>query len=196
MTDAPQDIAVHKAAARRFAAEARAGAHAADSALAADAVADAFLARFPPQPDRVVSGYWPIGTEIDPRPLLLRLHEAGAPCALPTVIAPGAPLAFRRWTPDAELFPGPFRVPSPGSEAEALRPDVVLAPMLAFDRRGMRLGYGAGFYDRTLAQLRQGGTVLAVGLAFAAQELPEVPVDAFDAPLDAVLTEREFIDLR
>lgn len=135
----------------------------------------------------VLAGYLPIGTEIDPVPVMARF-AARLPVCVPVVAAPGTPLAFRGWRPGCALVRGRFGVAVPADGA-ALSPDLLIVPLLAFDRAGRRLGYGGGYYDRTLAALRARGPVIAVGLAFAAQEVPEVPHGSLDAPLDGVVTE-------
>jgi 5-formyltetrahydrofolate cyclo-ligase len=137
-----------------------------------------------------VAGYWPMRSEIDPRPALSRLHDAGATLALPVVVARHAPLEFHRWTPGAPLKRGGFGTQVP-SLAEEVQPRALIVPLLAFDRHGWRLGYGGGFYDRTLAALRAEGPVLAIGFAYAAQEVPEVPHSVDDQPLDLIVTERD-----
>jgi len=167
----------------------RAAAHARSGDGAALAVRDAFLDQVPVPAGAVVAGYSPIRDELDVMPLMERLAAAHI-CALPVVTAPATPLVFRRWRPGDALERGQFGVASPGASASELRPDVLLVPMLAFDRFGRRMGYGAGFYDRTLARLRSQGTVLAVGIAFAEQEVPSVPVDGHDQALDWIVTER------
>ena len=138
---------------------------------------------------RVVAGYWPVGDEVDLRPLLVHLHGAGFVCALPVVTAPGEPLDFRRWHPGATLRPAGFGLREPGEEAPEVIPDVVLAPLLAFDAEGYRLGHGAAYYDRTLEVLRGAGTVLAVGIGFAVQEVVQVPRSKHDQRLDWIVTE-------
>ena len=111
-----------------------------------------------------------------------------AQACVPEVVAKGQPLQFRRWSPDTALVAGAFGVMVPADTAITI-PDVVIVPMLAFDRAGFRLGYGGGFYDRTLAALRANGACLAVGLAYAAQQAATLPVDRFDQPLDLIVTE-------
>jgi len=139
---------------------------------------------------RIVGGYWPLEDEIDSRPLLHRLAKEGFALALPCVTLPEAPLVFRRWRPGDPLRPGHFRVMEPAPEAETVSPDLLLVPMLAFDREGFRLGYGGGFYDRTIAALEgKGGAPRRVGLAFAGQEVDHVPREPHDVPLDTILTE-------
>jgi 5-formyltetrahydrofolate cyclo-ligase len=143
----------------------------------------------------VVAGYWPIADEIDCRPLLAALAVLGCALALPVVAGPGQPLLFRAWAPGAPLETGPHGTRQPGPDAALVRPTVVLVPLLAFDRALYRLGYGGGYYDRTLESLRnrsqvRGGYLSAIGLAYAAQEVSAVPRDGKDQRLDAVLTER------
>jgi 5-formyltetrahydrofolate cyclo-ligase len=143
----------------------------------------------------VVSGYWPIGSEIDPRALMRHLHERGHPIALPVVIAKTRPLVFRAWRPGDPLEPAGFGTRVPIAAKPELEPCTLIVPLLAFDRAGYRLGYGGGFYDQTLTRLRRGGEVLAVGAAYAAQEVAEVPHGGDDQPLDWVVTEAEAIDI-
>ena len=142
------------------------------------------------EPGWVVSGYWPLRDELDIRHLLTELHGEGMQLALPVVQGRGKPLLFRRWRPDDELVPAGFGLSEPPADAPERVPRVVLAPLLAVDPQGNRLGYGAGYYDRTLQWLRARGPVTAVGVAFEAQRVPEVPHDGRDAPLDWVVTEQ------
>jgi 5-formyltetrahydrofolate cyclo-ligase len=169
-------------------------------AHASNPVAGATLAAiFPrdrlPAPGAVVSGYWPFRTEVDPRPLMARLKRAGARLALPVTPPKGSDgaLSFRLWPLGAPLAPGPFGTPEPGPECEAVTPELLLVPLLAFDRTGHRLGYGQGHFDRTLQRLRAEGTVFAVGLAYAAQEVERIPSQDHDQSLDAIVTERAYI---
>ena len=148
------------------------------------------LDHMPPAPGAVVAGFWPIGQEIDIRPLLHALHDRGHPVALPVTPRRGHPLSFRRWRPGDALARGPMGTRQPADTAEPLTPAFLLVPLLAFDRCGHRLGYGGGYYDRTLAAL-PGAT--ALGVAHAAQELDEVPAGPDDAPLAAVATEAGLI---
>ena len=135
------------------------------------------------------AGYHAIGSELSPWPVLRRLQAAGARIALPVAPEPGAALMFRAWDPDQPLAPDAARIPSPTDAAEALAPDLVIAPLLGFDGAGYRLGQGGGYYDRTLDALRAAGSVFVIGLAFAGQEVDQVPRDDHDQPLDAILTE-------
>lgn len=148
------------------------------------------LDHMPPPPGAVVAGFWPMGHEIDIRPLLHALHERGHPIALPVTPKRGNPLHFRRWRPGDDLARGPMGTRQPPETADPLTPSFLLVPLLAFDRRGNRLGYGAGYYDRTLATLP--GAV-ALGVAHAAQELDEVPAGPDDARLHAIATEAGLI---
>lgn len=142
----------------------------------------------------VIGGYWPIGDEFDPRPLMLRLASQGVGLALPVITEPGAPLAFRSWQPGTALKPGPQGTSEPEGPLCTDAVIMVLVPLLAFDRRGQRLGYGGGYYDRTLAMLRhRPGFCHAIGMGFAAQRVAQVPAGPMDAPLDAILTEQAFI---
>lgn len=171
-----------KALARAEAFARRAVAFAAGQGQAAEILAD-FLAD---QKGKVLSGYMPMRTEIDPLPAMAA-HQG--PVGVPVIIAKATPLRFREWSPGAKLVEGAFKAMIP-EEGIWVEPQVLIVPMLAFDARGYRLGYGGGFYDRTLEGLRAKGPVLAVGFAFAAQEVAEVPIDVFDQRLDAVVTEK------
>ena len=167
----------------------RAGAHESGSQTAGVTIARHGLALLGESRPGTVSGYYPFDTEIDCLPLLAALESAGWRIALPVVVARGEPLLFRRWTVGAPLHKGVWDIPVPDDAAEIVVPDVLLAPLLAFDKSGFRLGYGGGFYDRSLQRLRAAGTATAVGVAYAVQEMERCPREAFDQPLDAVLTE-------
>jgi 5-formyltetrahydrofolate cyclo-ligase len=144
----------------------------------------------------VVSGYAPIRSEIDPTPLMRRLAAQGAQLALPVIAARDAPLIFRVWSPGDELQRGPLGILEPSPMTAQIIPDILLVPLAAFDRSGHRIGYGAGHYDRTFAQLRQSKAVTAVGIAFAVQEINAVPALSHDVALDYVLTETQSFDFR
>ena len=149
-----------------------------------------FLDAITPAPRCVVSGYWPMGDEFDVRPLLEALDARGHPIGLPVVVGKEQPLIFRRWRRGDALEPAAFGTSVPGEGAEALTPSLLLVPLLAVDPRGFRLGYGGGFYDRTLDGLRQAGAaVTAVGICFDAQCIASVPTNATDQPLDWLVTE-------
>lgn len=139
-----------------------------------------------------IAGYWPVGTEIDPRPLLALLAKAGREIALPRMESRAGPARFLGWRAGEPLTPDAYGVPCPPATGRELAPRLVLAPLLAFDRAGRRLGQGGGHYDRILAALKPAGAI-AVGLAYAAQEMPEVPAGPHDQTLHWVLTEREAI---
>jgi 5-formyltetrahydrofolate cyclo-ligase len=143
------------------------------------------LAGFPPPAGAVVSGFWPLEGEIDIRPLLEILHERGHVVALPETTPLGNPLIFRHWTPGAPMICERFSTFRP--DGPVVVPDFLLVPLLAFDAAGRRLGYGGGYYDRTLALLPH---AVSVGCAYAAQQLDEVPAGEYDARLHAVATER------
>ena len=140
-------------------------------------------------PFSVVAGYHAIGSELNPWPALRRLAAHGARIVLPVAAQEGAPLQFRAWDADQPLKPDAARVPSPTDDAEALTPDLVIAPLLAFDADGFRLGQGGGYYDRTLQSLRAQGPVFVIGLGYAGQQVDQVPRDPHDQPLDAIVTE-------
>ncbi len=141
-------------------------------------------------PDGPVSGYLAIGDEVDVAPCLADLAAAGRVTCLPVVAAPAAPLAFRAWRPGDDLEAGPLGTRHPAGAAPEVTPGLLIVPLLAFDRTGYRLGWGGGFYDRTLAGLRQGaGGVIAVGVGYAAQEVDAVPRDQYDEALDWIVTE-------
>lgn len=140
----------------------------------------------------VVAGYWPMGDEMDARPLMTRLERAGARLALPHVPAPNTAPTFRAWSVGAPIMQDYVGAPGAAPEAASLRPTIILAPLIAFDRAGGRLGRGGGHYDRAIAQWRPFGAI-AVGLAFAAQEAAAVPMGAHDQRLAWILTEAEAI---
>jgi 5-formyltetrahydrofolate cyclo-ligase len=141
----------------------------------------------------VVSVYWPIRSELNTRLLIEALHEKGFPVALPVMVAVKRPLLFHAFAPEDELVKGPFGLSEPSSDKPMLEPAIVFAPLAAFDRKGFRLGYGAGMYDATIAALRQSREVVAVGVAFAIQEADAIPIEPHDQKLDYIVTERETI---
>lgn len=147
------------------------------------------------QAEAACSVWWPMGEELDVRPLLARLHFAGHPVGLPVVAGRARPLVFRRWRPQDALVPGGFGTSIPSEDKPEIDPRVLFVPLLAFDRAGYRVGYGGGFYDRTLEALRAKGPRLAVGLAFAAQEMESIPRDGHDQKLDWIVTEKETVRL-
>jgi 5-formyltetrahydrofolate cyclo-ligase len=153
------------------------------AAAAATIAARAFPVKV--DPGMVVSGFSPMKTEINPIPLMRRLADAGAKLALPAVAGRGNPLTSGQWG---------IREPFP--DARVVEPDILIVPLAAFDRVGHRIGYGAGYYDMTINALRAKKAIVAIGIAFAAQEIASVPATEHDARLDLVLTEREIIDFR
>jgi 5-formyltetrahydrofolate cyclo-ligase len=187
----PPDLVRRKASLRAAAVERRAAIPGSYVRQAADAVAARVADELQIPHGATVAGYWPLEGELDPRPALQRLRERGHALALPRLNGRGQPLLFLAWDQGDELVPGTFDLREPHPSRPPRLPDVVLAPLLAFDSRGGRLGYGMGYYDRTLAHLRaQGRRPLAIGIAFAAQEVDEVPVGPTDVLLDGVVTER------
>jgi 5-formyltetrahydrofolate cyclo-ligase len=156
---------------------------------AALALAENALGFFAQSEPGIVSGFHPHMSEISVLPLLARLVSMGWTTCLPVVTGKGQPLVFRAWEPGDPLIRGLWDIKVPQEDAAEVIPDMLLVPMLAFDRKGHRLGYGGGFYDRTLALLRTTKVVTAIGVAYAAQEMEHVPHGAHDAVLDAVLTE-------
>ncbi|WP_422015413.1 5-formyltetrahydrofolate cyclo-ligase [Reyranella sp.] len=161
-----------------------------DREAAAEALLACFRLERPIELPSVVSGFWPIKDEIDIRPLMTHLHAEGCRVALPVVQGRGQRLSFRAWRPGEPLESGVFGTLQPSSRCETLEPDALLVPLLACDAEGWRLGYGGGFYDRTLEDLRKRRKVTAVGVGFDLQLVPEVPHGADDQRLDWLLTDR------
>ena len=180
---------------RRDAALRRNALPAADRAKAAETIAVRGLP-VPIASGTIVSGFSPLKSEINPIPLMRALADLGAQLALPVVAGRGNPLIMRAFAFGDALVSGQWGIRQPKSEAPEVAPDILLVPLLAFDRTGNRIGYGAGYYDMTIAKNRAIKPVLAIGIAYAAQEITAVPVTERDACLDLVLTEREIIDLR
>ncbi|MFQ5439409.1 MAG: 5-formyltetrahydrofolate cyclo-ligase [Paracoccaceae bacterium] len=135
-----------------------------------------------------VAGYMPIRTEINPLSVMRDLDAAGRVVCVPVIEAAGKPLLFSRWREGGAMTGGPFGATVPAS-ADYVEPDIIVTPLVAFDRRGFRLGYGGGYYDRTLEKLRQKKRIIAIGFAYGAQELPTVPTEPTDQRLDAVVTQ-------
>lgn len=183
-------LAEIKRALRPEAVAARARAHAALAPQAAEALAETGL-RFLGEPaGRTVSGFMSFGEEIGVLPLVARLAKDGWRTAMPVIEGPRRPLAFRAWRPGEATVAGVWDIPRPADNAPLVEPDVLLVPLLAFDAEGYRLGYGGGFYDRTLARLRAMKPVVAVGVAYSAQEIARAPRGEFDQPVDWILTEQ------
>ncbi len=175
-----------KAAARKAAFAARKAAHANVQAASATKHLLAAIGR---AKGRIIAGYMPIRTEISPLSAMSELHALGARLCVPVIKGEGQSLDFREWTPDCTMESGPFgaQIPTTG---DWLTPDTLIVPLVAFDANLNRLGYGGGFYDRTLERLRSAAPTRAIGFAYAAQELPDVPQEPTDQPLDALVTEQ------
>jgi len=155
------------------------------------ALAGALATQLVPGTDRgpvVVSSYWSMGAELAPEHLETRLRADGHTLCLPVMVGKGRPLVFRRWAPGDPMVDRMWGIREPAATAPEVVPDVLMVPLLAFDREGWRLGYGGGFYDRTLQALRASKPILAVGLAYDEQEVDAVPHLDYDQPLDWVLT--------
>jgi 5-formyltetrahydrofolate cyclo-ligase len=180
----------------RAALQARRDALPADQRQAAAQIIAARVFPIPVALGTIVSGFMPLKSEINPLPLMQKLAGAGASLALPVIAGRGNPLVMRAWSWGEPLNAGVWGIREPKPEAPEVDPDILLVPLLAFDRSGQRIGYGAGYYDMTIARLRARKMITAIGIAFAAQEIAAVPTTDFDAPLDLVLTERETIELR
>jgi 5-formyltetrahydrofolate cyclo-ligase len=185
-------IASEKAALRRQALTRRNAIPADTRAAAALALAARPLPFALPE-NAIASGFMPLKSEINPLPLMRKLSDAGAALALPVVVGRGRPLEMRAFAFGDPLISGVWGIREPRRSAPELAPDILLVPLLAFDRSGYRIGHGAGYYDLTITALRSRKPVLAVGIAFAVQEVAQVPKTARDARLDLVLTEREII---
>jgi len=186
MTD-PSDLASLKAQLRLDARRARQDA---DPRGAGDAAAALFPAEL--AGPGIIAGYWPLGRELDPLPLVARLRSSGAEIALPRIADRSGAARFLLWPPAGDLTPDAFGAPAPPATSPEVVPHLILTPLLAFDRAGGRLGQGGGHYDRILGRLKPQG-VVTVGLAYAIQEIDSVPRGAHDIDLDWVVTEREAI---
>ena len=150
----------------------------------------------PIAPGMIVSGFMPLKSEINPLPLMKTLAAAGAQLALPAIAGRGKPLTMRAYAFGDEFARGQWGIREPKPERPEVFPDVLIVPLACFDRAGHRIGYGAGYYDITINALRAKKQVVAIGIGFAAQEIPQVPATERDERLDLVLTEREVIDFR
>lgn len=186
---APAELDAAKRRCRAVAAEMRARVHAEAGTTVGSRLAAIGLDFLEVEAGQVVSGFTPVGDEVDVVPLMARLAGEGWRTGLPVVVGRGRALLFRAWAPGEPTVAGAWTIPVPPESAPEVEPDVLLVPMLAFDAAGYRLGYGGGFYDRTLSALRAARPVVAVGVAFAGQEIPQVPRGRHDEPLDWILTE-------
>jgi 5-formyltetrahydrofolate cyclo-ligase len=163
------------------------------------AAAEAITARGLPvdiTPGMIVSGFMPMKSEINPLPLLRKFSAAGAQLALPCIAGRGKPLIMRGWKFGDAFKAGQWGIREPVPEAPEVAPDILIVPLACFDRAGHRIGFGAGYYDMTIRALRQKKKIVAIGIAFAAQEIAAVPATERDERLDFVLTERDVIDFR
>ncbi len=176
-----------KAGLRATAHKKRAAIYSNQRSEAARAAAEHFRTAVALAPGEVVALYWPIRDELDCKPVLTQLVDSGQPVCLPVVLGEEQPLELRLWEEGTPLFPSGFGTLAPADTAPVVEPDVIVMPLLGFDRHGTRLGYGGGYYDRTLSMLTK--TPRLIGYAFACQELDHVPRDSHDVPLDAVVTE-------
>lgn len=185
-----EDRATAKAVARTAGFARRKAAHAVDRGVAAGMLSS-LLAGYRGVP---LSGYMPIRTEIDPLPAMAEASAHG-PVGVPVIEGTGQPLRFARWEPEMQMVRGAFGAMIP-AEPEFFDPEIVIVPLVAFDAKGGRLGYGGGFYDRTLEELRARQATLAIGFAYAAQEAETLPLEPTDQPLDLIVTEAHILDLR
>lgn len=190
LSKSKDDLTEAKAEARKTALDTRREAR---DTIAGATAAQHLLEQLRGHSGQVISGYMPIRTEIDPLPAMLGMM-AHSRVTVPVIQGDGLPLIFREWTPDAEMIDGPFGAMVP-AEGDFLDPTVLIVPLLAFDREGYRLGYGGGYYDRTLEELRAKGPCTAIGFAFAAQEIDCVPREDTDQPMDMIITENGVITL-
>ncbi len=188
MTPADQKAALRKDAFAR-----RKAAHEARAEATPKATANLLAHIGEIAPGTVIAGYRPIRTEIDPTPAMEALHQAGARLCVPVINGEGRPLKFREWTPGCAMEEGPFGAEVPAS-GDWPKPTIVIVPLVAFDRTGHRLGYGGGFYDRTLDMLRENGLIRAIGLAYASQQGPDLPTEDTDHQLDAIATEEGLLE--
>lgn len=176
-----------KAALRIRARAARASLDHGERADAAVAAARHFFDGIALQASDVVAAYWRIRDELDCQPILVKLMDSNQKVVLPVVVGPEDPLDLRVWEQGASLYESGFGTLAPSELAPKAEPDIVIMPLLGFDKTGTRLGYGGGYYDRTLASMKKKPKL--IGLAFAAQELDRIPREAHDMPLDAIVTE-------
>jgi 5-formyltetrahydrofolate cyclo-ligase len=190
------NLIARKSALRKTASERRAALTSARRAAASETLAERFLAAVPVNAGAVVSGYWPVGDELDPRPLMNRLHATGHPLLLPIVRGRGRPLLFRRWNLGDTLVRGELGISIPSATAAEDVPELLIVPLVAYDRAGYRLGQGAGYYDLTIAALRASGKPVAAGVGFSAQAIEAAPREAHDQRLDWIVTEAEAIEIR
>ena len=164
------------------------------AAEAAGAISERFFRTWSPGRSKVIAVFWPIKSEINVRPLIEKLYQAGCSIALPEVVAPSKVLLFRKWTPRAKMTKGSYNTFVLTANAAVTEPDWILVPLLAFDSERFRLGYGGGYYDATLSQLAKQREIFTIGVAYDVQEFEAVPKESSDFQLDAVLTEKRVIE--
>ena len=195
MSASVQNISDQKSALRAAALALRDALPAAERQAAAETIATRGLP-VEVTPGMIVSGFSAMKTEINPVPLMKKLAALGAQLALPCIAGRGNPLIMRAWNFGDPFKAGQWGIREPVPEAAEVVPDIIITPLAAFDRAGHRIGYGAGYYDMTIHAARATKPVIAIGIAFAAQEIPQVPATERDERLDFVLTEKEVIDFR
>ncbi len=188
--DTAKDLSERKAAARKAAFARRKQAH--SEARSALGVAH-LIGELTAHKGKIIAGYMPIRTEINPLPAMAAL-AAWSTIAVPYIEGNGLPLKFAKWRPDSDMVDGPFGAQVP-AKLEFVEPEVMIVPLVGFDRNGGRLGYGGGFYDRTLEGLRAMRPTLAIGYAYAAQEAEGLPLEPTDQPLDKIVTDEGVIAL-
>jgi 5-formyltetrahydrofolate cyclo-ligase len=184
-----------KAGLRQAARARREAAHRAAPAATPIQFAKLFFAAVPVPPGATVAAYMRTEAEADPAPIVDELRRRGHVIAMPSVEGKGA-LVFRLFDDETRFVAGSYGIPMPSKSARSLDPDLLIVPLIAFDRSGHRLGYGAGYYDRTLEKLKKIKPILTVGLAYAVQEVDSIPHEAHDQPLDWIVTEKEAIKAR
>ncbi len=161
---------------------------------AGQSIAETLLAQAFPVTSKI-SAFWPLSEELDTLPLLHALHAQGHQLLLPIMQGAGKPLLFGLWQPGDQLVKASFQTLEPHADKPRMIPDIMLCPLLAFDRQGYRMGYGGGFYDRTIAQLKSQAPLTTIGIAFAEQEVPAVITGAYDEPLHRIITQNEVIEI-
>jgi 5-formyltetrahydrofolate cyclo-ligase len=141
---------------------------------------------------QVIAGYMPIRTEISPLAAMNKLSNSGKSICVPVVQSAGEPLLFKEWTPNSNMLVGPFGAEIP-EHGEFLEPEVLIVPLVAFDRKGARVGYGGGFYDRYISTIMNDKKIIKIGLGFSFQKIDKVPINKYDKKLDYIITEKNFI---
>jgi len=186
--DQPADIAAFRAALRRKSIAARRALPVEDHARASASILDHLARLLLPRPAGIIAYCWPIRAEVDCRPLVQQLMVKGWRAAMPVVVAPAAPMEFRVWSPQAPMTTDPHGIPIPDTSLSQT-PDVLLLPLVAFDAAGYRLGYGGGYFDRTIASLASATPPLTIGVGFAASAVTTIHPGPHDIPPDWIVTE-------